>query len=63
MNSELGVDITVKKDITHDCFYIEISSNDEAFRGAISLRDLKRLNENINILIEREEAKNEKFTV
>lgn len=57
MNSELGIDITVRRDNINDCFTISMSNEYETQQGAISLRDLKRLNANINNLIKREEEK------
>ncbi len=58
MNSELGVDITVRKDVINDCFTVVMSNGYDTFNGAISLKDLKRLGADINNLIEREEEKN-----
>lgn len=60
MNSELGVDIIVKKDIVNDCFIICMSNGYDTFNGALSFKDLKRLGADINNLIEREEAQNER---
>lgn len=58
MNSELGVDITVRKDVINDCFNVFMSNGYDTFIGAISLKDIKRLGADINNLIEREEEKN-----
>lgn len=57
MNSELGVDITVRKDIINDCFNVFMSNGYDIFKGAISLKDLERLSADINNLIEREKEK------
>lgn len=57
MNSELGIDVSVYKDIINDCFIVAISNGYDTFNGAISLNDLKRLSADINNLIEREEEK------
>lgn len=55
MNSELGMDISVKRDKINDCFIIEMSNGFDAFVGALSLKDLRILSEVIKNLIEREE--------
>lgn len=57
MNSELGIDITVRCDNINDCFTVSISNGFDTFNGAISLKDLKRLGADINNLIQREEEK------
>lgn len=57
MNSELGIDITVRRDNINDCFTVLISNEYETQQGAISFRDLKRLSADINNLIKREEEK------
>ena len=58
MNSERGVDITVRKDVINDCFTVVMSNGYDTFNGSISLKDLKRLGADINNLIQREEEKN-----
>lgn len=57
MNSELGIDITVRRDNIKDRFVISLDDGYDVFCGDLSFKDLKRLSADINNLIKREEEK------
>ena len=57
MNSELGIDITVRRDNIKDRFVISLDDGYNVFCCDLSFKDLKRLGADINNLIQREEEK------